>query len=225
MAVRSRSPARRPGDDSAQERPVWLITFADMTMLLLCFFIFMVALMSPSDERLKEALKSIQTYLGKKRVTRVAAQAFVSTTYAKPIEQDILREPIPTRPDARRQDEGTRATMRSVYFGEGKVALSPATRASLSQIADDLRGYPSRIEVRGHAAGGESADTWTLSWQRALAVGRHLMAAGKIDPVRLRLCGCGDVDPAGRVGARPEPGGAKAADRRVEIIGTGEYID
>lgn len=44
-----------------------------------------------------------------------------------------------------------------------------------------------------------------------------------IDRRRLRLCGCGDVQPH-RVAPDTPPREAAAADRRVEIVDTGEYV-
>ena len=216
MQSRSRPNRHDRDEKNSGGQPVWLTTFADMNMLLLCFFVFLVAVMDPSP-KLKEALEHIQLNISKEPLPTRAHHAFVPTLYAGVIEDSTIREESIDRRVARLdRDEGVRDTnIKPIRFEPGSIKLSEAARSELATIADDdLKGYSNLIEIRGHAAVGESDDPWTLAWKRALVVGRYLMDQEKIEPIRLRLSSSGDVDLEGA-----------GADGRVDLVPTGGFRD
>lgn len=214
MYSRPRPRTHRRDDKGSSDQPVWLMTFADMNMLLLAFFVFLVAVMNPSP-KLEEALVLIRANIAGEPVPTRPRRAFVPTLYADDIEESTIREERIERQVAHLdRAEGVPDTnIKPIRFEPGSIKLSEGARAELATIADDdLRGYSNLIEIRGHAAAGESDEPWTLAWQRALEVGRYLIDQEKIRPVRLRLSSSGDVDPEG-VGA----------DGRVDLVPTGGF--
>ena len=225
MNDRKPRPHRRvpPADESGA---AWLITFTDMILLLLAYFVFLFTILSVDDFRLKRALESFRSYLSQKPVEAQVRRASVASLYADPtgpIPVSMEKDEAEEKTKFKTIQEGTKILGRVMRFAPGSPELTPAMRELLRQFtADSLRGRPNRVEVRGHATPGEAADPWELSWRRAQTVAAFFQELG-IDRRRLRLCGCGDVQPH-RVAPDTPPREAAAADRRVEIVDTGEYV-
>ncbi len=100
-------------------------------------------------------------------------------------------------------------------FDTGSAQIAPAMGPvlnSLGRVLDEYRA--SLVTVAGHTDSQGSADhNQRLSEERALSVGRQLLAAG-VAPERLVVMGLGDRQP---IGSNDTPEG-QARNRRVELI-------
>ncbi|HEX4142816.1 MAG TPA: flagellar motor protein MotB [Pirellulales bacterium] len=111
------------------------------------------------------------------------------------------------------------------FVGES-ADLEARGKQVLDELAPDLRGKLTKIEIRGHAAGrplppdSPYADTWQLCYARSQAVMNHLLAKG-IEPGRLRLSQSGSYEPPR--GTRGE--NLPNLDSRVEIFVLNELIN
>jgi len=107
-----------------------------------------------------------------------------------------------------------------VSFADGASELTPEALTTAREIAAQLRGFRSVIELRGHASAAEAygADDRgvPLSYARALIVAKTLVAEG-IGWERLRLIACGDSE---RLTAPAYDRESQRANQRVEIINT-----
>ncbi len=107
-----------------------------------------------------------------------------------------------------------------VAFADGASDLTPEALATTREIAEQLRGFRSVIELRGHVSAAEAygADDRgvPLSYARVLAVAKALAAEG-IGWERLRLIACGDSE---RLTAPAYDQDAQRSNQRVEIINT-----
>ena len=225
MAGRQRIGGGRRGPSSVERASQpWLMTFADIVLLLLCFFVFMFSIARPENQQIQDALRSFREHLRKGPAGPQTARAFAATTYEQPIELYQLWENKPEQEVAlMEKGRGIQVQGRIVYFAHGSAELTPAIQSQLRKHAAQVRGFREWIEVRGHVAMGETADSWELAWARARAVGLHLIAVGKINERRVRLVSSGDVEPArASTGVQDQPD--DAADRRVEILVTNERI-
>jgi outer membrane protein OmpA-like peptidoglycan-associated protein len=104
----------------------------------------------------------------------------------------------------------------SIFFDTDSARIRERSRPVLAAIATILRGLPPRrlVSIQGHADHrGTDAYNFTLSFQRALAVYRELVALG-FRAVRLRPLGYGRRAPVNS-GATPAD---LARNRRVEIV-------
>ncbi|MFU8850528.1 OmpA family protein [Micromonospora sp. SL1-18] len=107
-----------------------------------------------------------------------------------------------------------------VLFAFGKAELSPAARARLAGIAEQLRTQAKgTVQVDGHTDSvGDEQSNLTLSRRRAEAVRAELARLLGAAPVRFEVHGFGKARPVApnQVDGRDNPAG-RARNRRVEI--------
>jgi outer membrane protein OmpA-like peptidoglycan-associated protein len=125
----------------------------------------------------------------------------------------------------RGKDQNVQSVRQSDHFGRGtsvlfpprSAAISEAAGRSLAELAKQLRGQATVVEVRGHVGAsenyGEPAEAMTLAADRALAAANRL-AAGGIDWWRIRVVAAGSGE---RVEPFPEDAAADAKNARVEV--------
>lgn len=107
-----------------------------------------------------------------------------------------------------------------VLFAFGKADLSPAARATLTEIAGRLRTEASgKVQIHGHTDSiGDDAANLALSQRRAEAVRNALTAALAGDSITFEVIGFGETRPVAEntVAGKDNPQG-RARNRRVEI--------
>ncbi|MFJ3264226.1 OmpA family protein [Pseudomonas sp. NPDC086581] len=132
---------------------------------------------------------------------------------ARPAQQSPVTAPVPAAP--RRVTLGGDAT-----FAFNSAELSPAGRASLASLAEQLKAQqPSRISITGHTDRlGSPAYNLDLSRRRAEAVRNYLAAAG-VPSAAMRVRGAGAAEPVADCPDMPRAQliNCLAADRRVVI--------
>lgn len=238
---------RRAGTEQAPHGDDWLITYADMITLLLCFFVVFYVILSarknaPHEEggAAKQVTQifahdsphapaphaawrdPISDDFGKLGLPQVAPAPIVAIRSSGAIEAAQNRPaPVP---------QGNRITAfelgGSELFDSGSGSLRQGAQSVLQDIADQLRsdrydGYA--IVVEGHTddapiATRQFSSNWELSMARAAAVVHFLLDQG-IAAGRLRAAGYGDTQP--EVPNRDAAGVAipenQARNRRVVI--------
>ncbi|MBD9680305.1 OmpA family protein [Pseudomonas sp. PDM18] len=132
---------------------------------------------------------------------------------ARPAQQSPVTAPVPAAPQ--RVTLGGDAT-----FAFNSAELSPAGRASLASLAEQLKAQqPSRISISGHTDRlGSPAYNLDLSRRRAEAVRNYLAAAG-VPSAAMRVRGAGAAEPVADCPDMPRAQliNCLAADRRVVI--------
>lgn len=211
-----------PDSDDLGELPqVWQITMADMSMLLLCFFIFLFSLATLRPENVDETLESVRQRL------KVEAGPEKKTPGAKAqkekiLEQLSLREQLIMRQRQVHEDatayfkgrgesllkttlDGPRLTISipsDGMFGPADVtALTDAGKARLKTIADFVAKHPDqRVHIKGFTddvappPGSRFKNNWEVSSLQAVAALRYLMTLG-VPPNRLTSTGLADLEP------------------------------
>ena len=196
----------------------WLMSYADMITLILCFFALLLAISIPKQQKIEQAQEEV-------------AEAFANATKhkktdsAKGIPVDVQASPQMTGTDllenlpsildryhdstARRilvEQEGQRIQTiemdSSLFFAAGAADLSDSGKTALSELAGILQkhiyeGY--YITIEGHTddspiSTSQFPSNWELSAARASAVVRHFIDIG-IDAKRLRAAGYADTKP------------------------------
>jgi chemotaxis protein MotB len=113
-----------------------------------------------------------------------------------------------------------------VPFSSDSAELDTRGKQVLDELAPDLLGKLTKLEIRGHAAGrplppdSPYADNWQLCYARSQAAMKHLLAKG-IEPGRVRLSQSGSYEPPR--GARGE--NLPSLDSRVEIFVLNELVN
>lgn len=223
--------------------PEWVVTFGDMMSLLLTFFIMLVSLSEVKEEKVYQAMvDSMRQQFGYRKTPksltpgesrpRTSAYAILSTT-GRAKKQDTARGGVPEKAPVGEQRHvriirpGQLTAIGSViFFDLGSEKISPAASRVLSAAAQQLRGKPQKIEIRGHASAEYAArtsgteDEVGLAFRRAARVRRFLIEREGIAPVRFRVSSAADSEPMNRNGAS----GEIAPNARVEVFLLDETI-
>ncbi len=233
-------------DDEPEEMgiPEWVVTFGDMMSLLLTFFIMLVSLSEIKEEETYQALvDSMQRQFGYTRTldaltpgdSRPRSTEFsVLATTGRAKKKDTAKGGVPEKaptgeePVVRIVRPGQLTAVGSVVFFEfGSDEITKAADGVLKNVAEQLRGKPQKIEVRGHvssefAARTEGTDEAVmLGFRRAAAVRRILVEREGIKESRFRISSASDSEPMSRSGR----GNALAKNPRVEVFLLDETVE
>jgi len=202
----------------------WLITYADMITLLLCFFVIFFVILSSRKIGLEEphtvqvstpAVHDIHPVPAKaaKPVAPLSGaeiSAFDSFENSGNSLRDAaaarIGRPAAAKPNTGSEPKADRISMleisSSAFFASGSADLSDSGRPILRGVAVELKssayqGY--QIVVEGHTddtpiATAQFSSNWELSTARAAAVVRFLLDQG-LPAQRLRAAGYADTKP------------------------------
>lgn len=224
--------------------PEWVVTFGDMMSLLLTFFIMLVSLSEIKEEETYQALvDSMQRQFGytrtldaltpgRKRPRQSAYKPLATTGRAK--KKDTASGGVPEKapygeePQVRIIRPGQMTAVGSVVFFEiGSNELSETARGVIKHLAQQLRGKPQKIEVRGHVAAEFAARTHgtdeavKLGFERAAAVRRILVDEEGLNPARFRISSVADSEPISTTGRTS----ATNRNPRVEVFMLDETVE
>ena len=223
-------------DEAKTGTPGWVVTFADMMGLLLCFFIMLVAMSEVKAEKFQRALESIQEAFGS---THAGAGAGPTTT--RSIDEYLIAmaslrgspenmggaETVSLKGSeylCRTTSEGLSVTFGAAKpFERDSAELNAETKKELDDLAFAVRGYTNRIIVRGHCSsdetGGAGTDAWGLSFARARAAADYLMSR-EIDAKRLAMESLASTQPeTSNLSAH-----GRAENRRIEVVVTRQTV-
>lgn len=175
----------------------WLLSFADLVVNLLAFFVLLVSMATISFDTL-EALPTAFDSATRDRPTLRT----LSTEVSELVEAEGLVGRVVTRID----DEGLAIQIQDrIVFQSGVASLASEGRPLVTKIARLLERLPERyrVLVEGHTddvpiATAQFPSNWELSAARALEVRRELAAAGVSDR-RLSVKALADTEPLPRV--------------------------
>lgn len=224
------------GEDSLE----WLTTFADMTMLLLCFFILLFAMSVPDEKKISTALQAVTVALGGKE-SKLATSTISHEEVGVILDQVMMQKQIQLAQQKVFSDvkylqtkkgleglvganfEDGVITIRApgdVMFARGEVAMTEKGREILLAMKDFFTQHPDQtINIRGYTddqpppGGSRFKDNWEVSSLRAVNVLRVLMQMG-IEPKRLTSTGLADLNPLFPNTTEEY----RAQNRRVEFI-------
>ena len=218
----------------------WLTTLADMSMILMSFFIMLFSMSSLDVKKFSESFTSVKTALGVK--DKAVTMAPISTGDMNVlVEQAKLKQRIigeqrrvydqfRTYVSSKGLDGVVAATLEAgkitigfpagVLFPKDGVDLTDEGKARLRTLFDFLiKAAGERINIRGFtdnappAAGSRYRDNWEISSLRAVAVLRYMVSLG-MPPNRLTATGLADLEPL-YPNDTPEH---RARNQRVEFV-------
>lgn len=207
-----------PEEESGTQ--TWYISWADMTTLLMTYFIVIFSFSTVSKDKFAEATNSIQRAFRVPITTGVPVRPDLEgDRSAQEIQEMIAKQSLA---GILVQDFGDRVVLSmntDVAFESGKADLTPEGLAILEKLGPALKQAPGEIRVEGHtcdlplAPGGVYADNWGLATARAVKVLEVVVAQG-ISPKRIGAAGYADQRPV--VPNDGEEGRRK--NRRVEFV-------
>ncbi|PLX46870.1 MAG: type VI secretion system protein TssL [Desulfobulbaceae bacterium] len=216
----------------------WLLTFADLMSLLLCFFILLFAMAELDVKKFSQVAQALAGALGGGKVIyiqesgaladRAESMAFINRSesrmateyYAAQLRQELADEIREGK--LRVVDEGQIITIHILQHGSfaaGSASLDPAFLPTAGKIRDALVDIPGRLTVAGHTdstpiVNGRFISNWELSGARAFSVIHELLKGEVLAPERFVLTGHADTRPRTANGSTAE----RHRNRRVEII-------
>ena len=213
MTVRYKRNRRR--DDAHVDD--WLMTYADMITLLLCFFAILLAVSVPRHDKMTEATVQIQkTFAATDKHGRFAVkpngldggEPGKSLDYLPSIvDKYDMPKPVPVPPQQPAQKPaGDRLTMvdlnSATFFPSGSAMLTDDGKKALAQALQNLNTAQYKdytITVDGYTddnpiATAQFPSNWELSSARAAAVVRFFISQG-VPADKLRAEGYADTHP------------------------------
>ncbi|MFM7133323.1 MAG: flagellar motor protein MotB [Planctomycetota bacterium] len=221
--------------------PEWLISFADMVMLMMGFFVILFAMNAQpkggnagGGGEQSEGVANQPDMIDFAIAVRRAFHNDVDLSSTDPKDQLLIQRIMSERAQGSgdSKDEGNKGKDRNVqsvrpsdHFGRGtsvafnshSAALPAAAAAALDEFARTLRGQSTVVEVRGHVGASENYgapdQAMQLSTDRALSAAKRLASAG-VDWWRIRVVAAGSGE---RVEPFPTDSASDARNARVEV--------
>jgi len=223
--------------------PDWMVTYGDAMTLLLCFFVIIVSMSEiKKDQRFQQVTESLRQAFG----------GYKGAVGAVPIENvptnslliRLLELDVPVHTDKRGDSDeegihGRKIRVTNVRDGievvvGGRITFErfsatmlPEGRQLIAKAAERIKGYNTKILVRGHTtreplpADSLYSDTRDLAYARAKAVADELKRNG-VRSERLTLVAVGDAEPLVRQAYTED---RRALNRRVEILVTEDLVE
>lgn len=236
-------------EEGHEGAPEWLISFADMVMLMMGFFVILFALnnkpsgRSPGgqgqEDKVGNQVKVTDEMLDFAIGVREAFNNPVSINSTDPRDAALVRrirqkagKSETMAPGIKGNDSDVQSIRPSEYyalsgsipFAEHSAELLTTSQPTITEIAGKVRGVRLIVEVKGHVSSVEAAKgpevAMKLSTDRAMAVARALAKEG-VAWWQVRLVGSADHD---RREAHPSNRTADMTNSRVEVILTDQVV-
>lgn len=212
----------------------WLVTFTDLTILILAFFVLMFSMSTLRKEHWDALVSSLAASLHPsedRSSRRVAAPVSIDTVIeAEAIDLDYLASVLEEK--MRNSAELGRAILHrfddrlvislpsDVFFAAGSAALEAPGRGALFVLSGALANIANRVDVQGHndlqpTDDGRYPSGWELSLARAVAVADEMRHSGYRHGVVIQgLVDSRDPGNGQRTGGQR----ARPPDRRVDVV-------
>ncbi len=229
--------------ETSSGAPDWMVTYGDIMTLLLCFFVILVSMSEiKQDERFQQVMESLRRAFGGYQGSAGAIpikSTPSNTLIAKLLELEV---PILKKERGDSDEEGIHGKKFRVTnvrdglevvvggritFERFSATLMPEGRELIAKAAQRLRGYNTRILIRGHATreplpeDSLYGDARDLSYARARAVALELERNG-VRRIRLIPIAVGNTEPLVRQAYMED---RRALNRRVEILVTDNLVE
>jgi len=225
-----------------QSSNAWMITFSDLVMLLLTFFVMLLTMSSMDTKKLKKIMLNLRDsaglldFSGSRGVTDLASfvkkhkdtdaffmidQFLLRNLFAPSIELD--REEIKDLSefiDITDDERGIVLSLQeNILFDPGEAKIKKEVYPVLDSIAKAINSCPNDILIMGHTDNipihSKSYESnWELSSYRALSVLEYFIKEKDLQPSRFYVGGYG---PARSLCPNDTPKN-RALNRRVELI-------
>jgi chemotaxis protein MotB len=187
---------RRPDFTGTKRKSIWLITFGDLSALLLSFFILLYSMSSLELDKWKAAASRMTKGAPASVQLRPAPKSDrgVPTVNVPPalplgylsqvLEEKLRQEGALGQVQIHRLDKMLVVSLPAdVLFPPDKATLTPRASQALFSVSSALAQISNQIDIQGHTAPAASVSTgndwkWRLSLERAVAVADELKRIG-----------------------------------------------
>ena len=214
--------------------PIWLLTFADVTALMLTFFIMLFATTEVPSEKWEAVMGPMETLFRfdesgysalpktDHAVTSVDYDSALSIDYlANVLSENLNRDDVLKDTIVRVLDDRLVLSLpTNVLFAGGSAELEAGSREAVFRLGGVFQNIGNQIEIRGHAdpsrkEGATFESNWSLSLSRAVSVANVFKDSGYDG--EFYVLGVGDSRYS-HLSARLSETRREALSRRVDII-------
>ncbi|MBT6179474.1 MAG: OmpA family protein, partial [Deltaproteobacteria bacterium] len=225
-----------PPLEAEEGAPLWVVTFADLMSLLMCFFVMLLSMSSMEITTFKKMVESMKRGLGQSMSTEMEEFGVEQILSEAQILQAAAREQTRKQSAEMRQilkqeindgkievEEGdqqiTIQILQAGSFSAGSATLKKSFVSISTKLKNSLDKIPGAITVAGHTdnqpmSTRQFRSNWELSSARAFSVIHSLLKRSDLKPERFVLRGFAETRP--RVPNDTPQNRGK--NRRVEII-------
>lgn len=214
------APPRRTQEEVPEEgAPGWMVTFADMMSLLLCFFVLLLSFSSMDVAKYEKVLGSLKYAFGVQRTpsdSEFASPPGISQEMSENLSADqkdilglvlVLRKLVQQDADVKDlavvSSDRTGALLRvqaGAMFDPGSAALKPEAVKIIDKVVTILKERNFSVVIRGHTDSqhihnAQYPSNWELSAARAAASARLVIERGGVDTNRIKAIGYADSRP------------------------------
>ena len=188
---------RHGGGGAKKISQAWLVTFADLTALMLTFFILLFSMSNIESSTWETIVDSFKQQLNpsksgqgqstgeRNEVTRIIIPQSTDLDYLNTLIIGKIRDhPLLSRAILTRLDDGLVISLPSdALFETGSATLTEAAGEAAGLLVEGLGLVDNRVDIHGHSDptpidGGEFVSNWELSVGRALSLATMLLDAG-----------------------------------------------
>jgi len=222
-------------DDAADAGDDWTLTFGDLMMQLVCFFILLMSFSVMESMKARQAEVSLHAELAGSGILPAYQFAIgdISMVESKwsddaakrkaEIEDALQEEGMLSNIEIEVRPEGLVITLDqrspAVFFDSGNDQIKKLGRPIIDQIGKFIKRLPNEIRVHGHTDNRpintpKFPSNWELSTARAISVLRHLQKVTGFSPDRFSAAGYGPYRPIDSNDTKY----GRSRNRRVEIV-------
>ncbi len=195
----------------------WLATFADLSTLLLCFFVLLFSISSVDNKKFRSIMNEVRVSFGNAvpmtvieehedkgegdAVINLLPKQKPQKTVASELEEIVDDEKLSSANVVDMGEDG--ALLRvggKAMFKSGSAEINPKAYSVLDKIISmALKYHDFHLDIKGHTdnlpiSGGKFSSNWELSALRATTVLRYMLERG-LSPDRLTATGYADTQP------------------------------
>lgn len=198
---------------------LWLMSFSDMSLVLLCFFVLMISTMKPNKEKFKHIKEGIITEKEIKKTDSIKS-------IAKQIKKIIKKKDLEKAASVTHDSDGLHIEFKDgLMFNAGSSGLKKQSLATVREVMKVIAKINSdyKINIEGHTDDvpfrGSQFHNWELSADRGFSIMKEFQQLGVADE-RLSVTAFAHTKP--KVPYLGLKGGplkqARASNRRVVIL-------
>ncbi len=193
--------------EPANSNEIWLMTLSDLLMLLMIFFVFLLAVpfVQPSHSQPAAATAAVKPVAIVNESNLKETSASSDTAAVGQVEKDLVdvlgnREGGQGLTVERRLHTVILTFPEQILFDSGQAQLKPVAEPRLAAVAAFIINHPElSIEVQGHTddrpiRSSRYPSNWELSADRAIQVVKILVQLG-VNPEKIATKGLGEYHP------------------------------
>ena len=178
--------------------PLWLLSFGDVTALLLTFFVLLFSMSTLQSEKWEVVISQLNSSKQSFKQLKPMPNAVnnVSTVELVPalplgylgevLEEKLQADPVLARAVIHRLEGMIVISLPfDLLFAAGEVTLTDVAKEALFRMGGVIATLGNQIDIEGHSAPKEDENgiftsAWTMSLARAVAVSNELVRSGYI---------------------------------------------